>query len=369
MLMKFTVDNFKNFKGKYTLDLSTPNNYEFNKEAISEDCKCITKGIVYGPNGSGKSNLGLAIFDIVTHLTDTNVLAVKYNLYNNLESKKTTVEFEYKFDFKGHELVYHYIKQDIKTLLLEQVRIDGNEVVYYDYRLNEGYSSLKGSETLNLVGKKNNQISRVKYILGTALLADDEINNTFLSFGDYVNHMLLFYSLDDRGYEGFKIGSDKLSKVILEQGKIEEFEEFLKSEGIYYSLVEKELDGEKEIYCRFPNGDVNFFTIASTGTNSLALFYYWYIQMKLCSFVFIDEFDAFYHFELAESLVKKLKELKKTQIILTTHNTDLMTNDLLRPDCYFLIGNNRITSLNNATEKELRKAHNLQKMYKAGAFS
>ncbi len=53
----------------------------------------------------------------------------------------------------------------------------------------------------------------------------------------------------------------------------------------------------------------------------------------------------------------------------TTHNTDLMSNDILRPDCYFLIQDNQIKAISECTEKELRKAHNLQKMYKAGAFN
>ena len=59
---------------------------------------------------------------------------------------------------------------------------------------------------------------------------------------------------------------------------------------------------------------------------------------------------------------------KNLQVILTTHNTDGMNNDLLRPDCYFILNENKISSLADATEKELRCAHNLQKMYKAGAF-
>ena len=82
----------------------------------------------------------------------------------------------------------------------------------------------------------------------------------------------------------------------------------------------------------------------------------------------MDEFDAFYHFELAESIVKKLKEFTDTQIILTTHNTDLLSNDILRPDCYYWLNNGIVKPFNRLTDKELRQAHNLQKMYKAGAF-
>ena len=115
--------------------------------------------------------------------------------------------------------------------------------------------------------------------------------------------------------------------------------------------------------------DADFFKIASTGTRSLALFYYWYIRMEKASFVFIDEFDAFYHYELSESVQKRLRRITDVQVFTTTHNTDLMSNDLLRPDCYFILKDNKIKAISELTEKELRLAHNLQKMYKAGAFN
>jgi len=80
-------------------------------------------------------------------------------------------------------------------------------------------------------------------------------------------------------------------------------------------------------------------------------------------------FDAFYHFELSESVQRHLNQIAGVQIFTTTHNTDLMSNDLLRPDSYFLLANNSIKAISQLTEKELRQAHNLQKMYKAGAFN
>ena len=91
--------------------------------------------------------------------------------------------------------------------------------------------------------------------------------------------------------------------------------------------------------------------------------------MEQASFVFIDEFDAFYHFEFSESVQKRLGKISGVQIFTTTHNTDLMSNDLLRPDCYFLLKDNKIKAISDLTEKELRQAHNLQLMYKAGAFN
>lgn len=91
--------------------------------------------------------------------------------------------------------------------------------------------------------------------------------------------------------------------------------------------------------------------------------------MPKVSFAYIDEYDAFYHFELSQELVRLLKGLENTQVFISTHNTDLLSNEILRPDAYFEIEDNKISSLDKRTDKELRKAHNLQKMYKAGSFN
>lgn len=364
MLKKFSVTNFKNFKDKITFDLGSPCNYEFNSDVIIDNCT--TKGIIYGPNGSGKSNLGLAIFDIILHLTDKEKLYNNYRNYLNMDSTDTLSKFEYTFLFDNIELNYNYGKYDAETLAYETLVIDGMTYLEYNFDTKQGSTILPGAETLNL--KSESSISRVKYIKNNAILYDTQINKIFNKFTTFVDNMLLFYSLKSNGYQGFTVGTDKVSKGIIEKEKVSDFESFLKSNGISYNLYGKTDGDEKNIYCHFKNKDVEFFDISSTGTTSLALFYYWYIKMQDASFVFIDEFDAFYHYELAIEIVKLLKSMNNIQIMLTTHNTDLMSNDLLRPDCYFLIENNRIIKISEATDKELRKAHNLQKMYKAGAF-
>lgn len=98
------------------------------------------------------------------------------------------------------------------------------------------------------------------------------------------------------------------------------------------------------------------------------LFFYWYLQLEKCSFLYVDEFDAFYHTELAEAVVRKIIQIPGVQAVITSHNTDLISNGLLRPDCIFKLEDNKIKPFSQLTEKALREAHNLQKMYKAGAF-
>ena len=367
MLKKFSVENFKGFQDKITFDIGSPSNYNFNSEIIKNGC--VTKGIIYGINSSGKSNLGLAIFDIITHLTDKQKLLSSYDFYLNMSGRKSFAEFEYTFMFDGHEVVYRYSKNDVNTLKSESLSIDGKEVIFFDFLTRDGFTLLDGSGTLNVSIKSESPISRVRYVNNNSILADNEQNRVFKKFIDFVERMLLFYSLDSRGYEGFTNGNEGVAEGIVNSGKVQDFQRFLKENDIDYELYGCEADGKKAIYCHFDNTDADFFKIASTGTRSLALFYYWYIRMEKASFVFIDEFDAFYHFKLSESVQRHLNQIAGVQIFTTTHNTDLMSNDLLRPDSYFLLANNSIKAISQLTEKELRQAHNLQKMYKAGAFN
>lgn len=367
MLKKFSVENFKGFKDKITFDIGSPSNYSFNPGVIRNGC--VTKGIIYGINSCGKSNLGLAVFDIIIHLTEKQKLLQGYDFYLNMSGRKSFAEFEYTFVFDGHEVFYKYRKTDVNTLQGESLSIDGREIIYYDFTKREGFTLLEGSNTLNASIRNESPISRVKYVNSNSILEDNTENRVFKKFIDFVDRMLLFYSLDSRGYEGFTNGGGSIAEGIVNSGKVQDFQKFLKENDIVYDLYAYEVDGKKAIYCRFKNQDADFFKIASTGTRSLALFYYWYIRMEQASFVYIDEFDAFYHFELSESVERRLKKIQGVQIFTTTHNTDLMSNDLLRPDCYFLLEENKIKAISELTEKELRQAHNLQKMYKAGAFN
>ncbi len=366
MLKKFSVENFKAFPGKLTFDLGQPGNYEFNTSVIRNGI--VDKAMIYGFNGSGKSALGLALFDITVHLTDWTWIRDAYAPYRNLDNPEDRpASFEYTFLFEDTEVVYRYQKTGVEKLLTESLLIDGREVLAYDFLSHNGFVDLEGAETLNLKSE-DNQMSRVKFVRSNSILRKNRETAAFKSFNEFVDRMLLFYSLDKNRYQGFKSETEGLGSSIIRAGRTADFEAFLNENNIHVHLVEKEVDGENRLFARYRNKDESFFRIASTGTRSLTLFYHWYIRMGSASFVFMDEFDAFYHFELAQSVVNEVKKLPNTQVILTTHNTDLLSNDLLRPDCFFWLDDGKLSPLCNLTEKELRKAHNLQKMFKAGAF-
>lgn len=69
------------------------------------------------------------------------------------------------------------------------------------------------------------------------------------------------------------------------------------------------------------------------------------------------------------SFVKMCKDTTKP-IILTTHRIELMSNELSRPDCIFVlpVWEKIAKPIWTLTDKELRFAHNLERMYRSGMF-
>ena len=73
------------------------------------------------------------------------------------------------------------------------------------------------------------------------------------------NVCFLFYSLDSRGYEGFTNGNEGVAEGIVNSGKVQDFQRFLKENDIDYELYGCEVGGKKAIYCHFDNTDADFF--------------------------------------------------------------------------------------------------------------
>ena len=364
MLKLFEVKGFKNFKETIRLDLSDVRDYKFSTDCITDGF--ISKMIIYGKNASGKSNFGLAIFDIVSHLSSKNVTPHLYDYYLNVGNLDDYAEFHYVFRFDSGEVDYRYCKTDDQTLIYEKVLLDGSLLFEYDYQKNRG--TLDGvhklAPTLNWAFQEMDCI--LKYVVNNTVFPQSHPLHSMMKF---VNSMLWYRSLGEDRYIGFKSKSNDYYTFVFEEDNLKELEDFLHASGIQENLIVKVApDGKKALYFDTET-PLPFFRGASSGTKALYSFFYWYKTAKDASFIFIDEFDAFYHFELSESIVAILEKMQNTQIILTSHNTNLLTNRIMRPDCYFILTKDRLTSLANATSRELREGHNLEKLYMSGEFN
>ncbi len=364
MLKKFAVTNFRGFADRIEWDLSRHASYAYNSFAIRDGI--VKNGIIYGPNGSGKSNFSMALFDIENHLSDNEKDAEYYKNFAYLGRENVPVKFEYEFDFGGIELRYLYEKNDRGQLVSEKLLMGGDTVfsrsrhgLYVDQKAFPMADSVRES-----IERSENGVSMVKFLATTFPLQE---SHGIMRLMKFVDSMLWFRNVDVRGYMGLERGSRNMDEEIIKSGHLEDFAKFIKDiSGQEFDLVAGH--SGKDLMCVIDGKEREFHKIISTGTRGLEVLYYWLLRMDKASFVFIDEFDAFYHFELAKEVCKRLFAFD-FQAFVSTHNTYLLDNDLLRPDCYFIIYNGKIRALNECTDRELRFAHNLEKIYRSGVLT
>lgn len=365
MLKLFEVTGFRNFKDTLRFDFSDVRDYKFNQECITNNL--LGKTIVYGKNSVGKTNLGRAIFDLLWHLAFKNLSPRSYddyylnaNLHSEADSK--CVEFRYIFSFDNDIVDYHYTKDNEQSLIFEEVKI--NDCLLFNYNYLNKNGELNGlkelAPTLNL--SMLDVESVLKYIISNTVLSDNHPLRRMMKF---VSNMIWCGNWT----EAWNINFYDFSDFIFKDNNLKEFEELLHTAGVEENLVSLEKNnGKKQLFFN-AHTPLPFFSVASSGTRALYTFYYWYKTATDASLIFFDEFDAYYHYELSETIVKILEKMSSTQVILTSHNTNLLSNRIMRPDCFFILTKNGLTSFANATDRELREGHNLEKLYMSGEFN
>ena len=374
MLARFTVENYRSFNEPITIDFENVHDYKYNKDALTNDD--LGKILIYGKNGSGKSNLGLALFDIVGVLTDKNNIPLRKNgdSYINVDSEKKFAKFSYTFKDNGDRIIYEYEKKSFDEIVKEKFIINDIEVFVYDFENKEGHFDhleLVNAESLNF-DYFNFNLPILRYI---AYNTSQNEGSYVRSLMDFVSHMLWFRSLRDTGYIGYTTGSETISKWIIDNNKVKEFNQFLKEMGdidVELGVTDRDIpikNINQVIVEQHKNGSLYFDNIASSGTATLELFFYWGAFFNDVSLLFIDEFDAYYHQELAKNVIKYVKSFPNIQAIFTTHNSSLASNDIMRPDCCFMLENGRLRSFADSTDRELREGHNIEKMLRAGEFN
>lgn len=99
----------------------------------------------------------------------------------------------------------------------------------------------------------------------------------------------------------------------------------------------------------------------------LATHFYWLCRSDRVSFLFLDDFDAHYHFRTAENILRLLID-DGVQFILSSHSTPLVTNRILRPDCILVSDGRGISPLPELTDREIREGNSLERLLRGGEF-
>lgn len=375
MLRKFQVKNFRNFKDSLCIDFTNVHDYKYNEYCIKDGL--INKMIVYGKNASGKSNLGMALLDLAMDIQSTrnpSYFGNLQHLYKNADAgDDELVEFYYSFLIDENTVDYTYKKKDVSEVVFEELSVNGELIFFYDLILGKSDFSnigkiragkLNWKEFLqvgaNVEAVDSTKPTALRYIIYNTLQGE---NSLMYKLSQFIKGMVV-----STAASAHRINTD-MSRYFEDEESLKKFERFLNNYGIDCKLVMKEqLDGKKELYFDYKK-PLHFASNLSSGTNALTRFYLQFFTGRKPTFMFMDEYDAYYHFELSERLVRLLENEFDCQVILTSHNTNLLSNTIMRPDCFMILGNGKLTPICEATNRELRQGHNLEKLYINGEFN
>lgn len=323
---------------------------------------CLSIRLIYGRNATGKTNFGRALLDIKILL---------YGMQSSgLINEDGAAKFKYEFKFGNDEVVYKYSRFSNTELCDEELYINGEAIFKCDFK-NSKFDfqglSIISAETVNTNRYVNKDemdneyvLPFLRWLINNTAFSDDSV---LIQLFEYVRKMGMITVGNDLLYSNRNFLENLKNPVYLHN-----FEDFLNLMGIECKLVLQELpDGQVELYFAHKKL-VPFYSTASSGTLALTSLYQKIVSNL--SLIYLDDFAAFYHYEIAEKLISFIKnKYPECQFIMTSHNTNLMTNKIMRPDCLFILSSKgTLTALCDATERELREGHNLEKMYISGEF-
>jgi hypothetical protein len=294
------------------------------------------------------------------------------------------------FIFDEKEVIYAYSKNTDEEIIYETLKIDNKcifETGNRDSKAEDKKNNLTGLKELAPTLNFDNapQGSLLKFFNNnSAIDPDHPIRKLF----EFVKKMLFIHG---KTYVG-TIKVNDFNSFIENKNLLEQFRKMLTKANVNDTLdlqpnernvtIARDKFKENRIITNLPIESMNFdimekvltlngadfFKVSSSGTKDLYSIFYWLNKTSDYSLIFIDEFDSYYHFELAEYIVKMLQTDTKAQVLLNSQNTNLMSNRFMRPDCCFIISQEGIKSFKDATEMELREGHNLERLYQGGAF-
>ena len=375
MLLSFTVGNFRSFKDNKTFSMKAASIQEL-KDFVRKECDIdiLPVTAIYGANSSGKSNLLLAM----QAMKDVLLSSIKTNPSENLDTdifkldeaysqKPThfevicTIEskiYRYGFEYNAKKIMREWLFDATKGK--EKLLFTRNEKgIGVDDKFVEG----KGKEEmtadnrlfLSLVAQLNGKIS--------------------ISVMKWFQHFNVISGINDDDLKLFSI--DYLSK---DSPSAYQVKDFLHGMDLGFSnlkIIEVNLEDaipsnfpeelKKELLKKYPNSKIpflkfghmvhlndgtsteHFFSVEemeSEGTKKILNMSGPIIDTLTNSYTLvIDELDAKLHPLLTRKIIEKFNSPKtnpnKAQLIFATHDTNLLSNKILRRDQIWFAEKNR----------------------------
>lgn len=390
MLIKIQVENFFSVKNKIAIDFRAANINTAKAKELSDNVfdwngTKILKSIgLFGPNASGKSSILKAISFCCRLILEShqNNVGAKFNFqpfkFDGYPAKPSS----FLVDFVCEDVEYEY------SFTLTQSRIISESLFYYPngkkkkiFTRKEGIYSfgagliVKPNDVALNTSDKNLFLSRAssmnrdiaqkvyKYFLNTFLLGLVNINSLSVEsiFKENKKLILRALSICDLDICDIKVRHDKIPMPIQSLVGAEPVQ-FQVMDVLRFQTVHTRSD--KEVF----DLDVE----ESAGTKNL-----FSVLLRLLDVVrngkslMLDEFDASFHTRLSEFILDLIHASTGSQLLYTSHNTNLIDISRLRRDQIVFVnkladGSTEVYSLYDF--KDFRENMNAEKAYIQGRF-
>lgn len=345
MLIEFTVKNYASFKERTTLSAETGNRLRKLKETntfSSKNPSLLKSLLLFGPNGSGKSQLIQALQTMEGIVTrPTQAVTDKLNYYPFLFDEKSKIEdtyFEVKLELKNKNYDYSFsynresITSEVLTLISgnkekEIFSRNGNDIQVSNKLLEDSIPKLRDNSLFLYLAQSENDadcIAVYKWFANDLLFIHDNLA--------MFNQEKFLSQLENKAFRKEIVSFLNFADLNIYNIRLKD-EPYHLLKRIY--IVHKIYDHNKMIGLK----EIKLAN-ESTGLQQI-------LQIVL-SIVFaqnegndktiiMDDFSKAFHIELASALVKIFNSKESlNQFIVTTHNVQLMDNDL-RIDQIYLI--------------------------------
>jgi len=361
MLTEFEVRNFRSITS-LDIDFRGSKNYKFNKECLNGDI--LGKIVIMGENGVGKTNLAQALMQLIdTAFNNDCCIEPKddpcfINAFSNLDS----AVFRYVFSFNGIEVVYEFAKSSPSKMVSERLTVNKSVMFECDHR--NGTCALDGVTAKNIVCDGTSSV--LSQLLKMKQTKDAPMIHRV---GDFARNMLYFKS-SGKSCDHHICHSKSLPNIeayIIKSKCTDDLMHFLgRVSSVDFSM---ESDGSR-LYMVKNGKRLPMMEAASRGTMMLMRLFCWFRQAKTDgSLLIFDDFDCMFHFETSISVLRYLISETRAQCVFVTNNASLFSNDIMRPDCCFIMTKDSIKSVSSLTDKRLRKGHNIEKLVKCGSLA
>lgn len=368
MLAKMYLTNFLSFKERTEIDL-TASKYSILGKTNVYKSEILKGALFIGPNASGKSNALKGLSFIIKMIKGEGV---SFNRYRCLFSDNPIITIEYEFIFESKKVEYA-IEYNIQTnSISENLKID--EITVLKRTGNTGELRIGQSITTD------DQVDSETLFLRTASFNTGRFPQepTLRKLMDFLQNS---YIVDEYNWDA-RVGStitryaeefgvEKINKYLTAFKYDFSMEYGSESEGAGLKLTlgaDNKMVFLKRKSFPFPNVLIN----ESQGNQVFAdLLPHLIRVIENAGMLIVDEFGNSFHNKLAEKIISFFMEnAKNSQIFITSHHTNLISNSVFRPDQINLITflNTSGSNVKRLSQFKPREAQNLEKMYLGGMF-